>query len=188
MLRAVRTLMVRVGISVLSLAGVFFLVRGEIAEGFARLAGVDVWFVGLAFAMNFLSLTIVSIRMSRIFSIQGVHVPFRRSYYLWVISLFFNLFLPSAVGGDIAKAYYIARDSGKKVTAVTGVLLDRFFGLMATISVGFIAFIVGRDHIHDPHIGQVLFWVTAVVLIGVLFLMSRRFSKPAKSILFFMAP
>jgi len=105
-----------------------------------------------------------------------------------MISLFFNLFLPSAVGGDIAKAYYIYKDSGKKMASVTSVLFDRFFGLMATISIGFSTFLLAHQHIDNPKIGQLLFCVTGVVLVIVLFVMSHRFSKPARSLLLGIFP
>src|SRR3989338_8475199 len=68
------------------------------------------------------------------------------------------------------------------------VLVDRFFGLMATISIGFVAFLLGREHIDDPRVGQILFWMSGFVLAVGLFFVSRRFSKPVKSFLLKLAP
>jgi len=120
--------------------------------------------------------------------IQKIKLSFLRLYYLWSISLFFNLFLPSAVGGDIAKAYYIAKDSGQKFASVSSVLIDRLFGLLATVSIGFLAYLLARDHIEDPKIGQMIFWAAGIVVTGLMFLLSRRFSKPAKAFLLKFSP
>lgn len=188
MLKKLKTFFIRVLISILSLVFVFYSVRGELKEGLSRLTNIEALPLLIAIAINFLSLAVVTFRIERILSIQKIHLSFKRLYYLWNISLFFNLFLPSAVGGDIAKAYYIAKDSGRKMASITSVLLDRFFGLMATISIGFFTFMWARKHIDDPRIGQLLFWVTGIVLIGVLFLMSHRFSKPLRSFLLKFSP
>lgn len=188
MLKKLKSLFLRVAVSIFSLAFAFYMVRGELTEGLSHLTNLHTLPLFVALVINFLSLAVVTLRIGTILAIQKVHLTFSRLYYLWTISLFFNLFLPSAVGGDIAKAYYIYKDSGKKMASVTSVLLDRFFGLTATISIGFLAFLLGREHIDDPKIGHVLFWATGIVLVGVLFVMSRRFSKPAKSLLKTLTP
>lgn len=188
MLKKFNSFFFRIVISVLSLAFVYYSVRGEIVEGFSHLKNVLIFPLLVALIINFLSLAVVTIRINKILSIQKIYLSFSRLYYLWIVSLFFNLFLPSAVGGDIAKAYYIYKDSGKKMASVTSVLIDRFFGLMATISVGFFAFFLGREHIDDPRIGQVLFWMSGFALVGSLFFVSRRFSKPVKSFFLKLVP
>ncbi len=182
MSKKLKTLILRVSISILSLAFVFYSVRGEFKEGLSHLTNIEIIPLLIALAINFLSLAVVTFRINIILSIQKIHLSFKRLYYLWVISLFFNLFSPSAIGGDIAKAYYIYKDSGKKMATITSVLIDRFFGLMATISIGFFTFFIGHERIDDPRVGQLLFCVTGAVLIVTLFMMSHRFSKPARAL------
>jgi glycosyltransferase 2 family protein len=120
--------------------------------------------------------------------VQGIIIGFFRTYYLWLISLFFNLFLPSAVGGDIAKAYYIYKDTHKKLAAVSSVLVDRFMGLMATISIGTGAFLLARDQINNPKIGSFLLLFVVITIVGTLFFMSKRFARPAKQLFVKMFP
>lgn len=64
---------------------------------------------------------------------QAVDVPL--SYYnsirLGLLGYFFSTFLPSSVGGDIVKAYAIARDNERRTRAVTTVGIDRVIGLWA---------------------------------------------------------
>ncbi|MBI4358047.1 MAG: flippase-like domain-containing protein [Candidatus Omnitrophica bacterium] len=178
----------RIAISVFSLALVFYTVRGEVREGLSRLTHLESGPLFLAMAVNFLSLVVVTYRLDLVLAIQKIKLSFKRLYYLWMISLFFNLFLPSAVGGDIAKTYYIYKDSGKKIASVTSVIIDRFFGLMATVSIGFIAFLIGHHYVLDPRIGQSLFWISGFVFLGVMFVVSRRFSTSARNILFKFSP
>ena len=188
MLKKLKTFLLRFVVSVCSLALAVYMVRGEITQGFSHLTHLDMGPLAIALVLNFLSIGIVALRLSVILAIQRIHLPFWRNYYLWIISLFFNLFLPSAVGGDIVKAYYIYRDSGKKMASITSVLMDRFFGLMGTISLGFLAFLFAKEHIDDPRIGGLLFWLAGIVMVGVLLVMSRRFAKPAKALILALSP
>ena len=188
MLRQLRNLFLRFVVSTLSLVLLFYTVRGELVEGLRHLTNVRFFPLLVALVINFVSLGVVTFRLGTILSVQKIHLSFSRLYYLWTISLFFNLFLPSAVGGDIAKAYYIYKDSDKKMGSVTSVLIDRFFGMMATISIGYFAYLFAHDQINDPKIGQILFWAVTVALIGVFFIMSQRFSKSAKLLLLKFSP
>lgn len=54
---------------------------------------------------------------------------------IYFIGMFFNLFLPTSVGGDAVKAVYIARGSGRKLAAIASVLLDRASGLLALLMI-----------------------------------------------------
>lgn len=181
-------LLSRIAISILSLGVVFYITRDRISEALTHLSAISWPPLFIALGLNFVSLVPVTLRLSRILAIQKVVIPFRRQYYLWMISLFFNLFLPSAVGGDIAKAYYLYKDSGKKMASVTSVLLDRFFGLTATVSIGFVAFLAIQKQIDDPKIGAILYWLAGFIFIAGLFVVSRRFSKPAKLFVLRFAP
>lgn len=188
MVKKIRNIILRVGVSVISLGFMFYTVRGEFVEALTHFHRLNWFFLASAVAVYFISLLIVTHRINIILVIQKIHLRFSRLYYLWVISSFFNLFLPSAVGGDIAKAYYIAKDSGKKIASVTSVLIDRFFGLMAVISIGFSAYLVGRNQVLDLKMGKILVWTVIIVFIFFLLVVSRRFSKPFKSLLLKFSP
>lgn len=55
---------------------------------------------------------------------------------LTFVGLFFNNFLPTGAGGDIAKAIFLARGEKKKLMMGGSVLVDRFLGAMTVISMG----------------------------------------------------
>ena len=58
------------------------------------------------------------------------------------IGTFFNLALPTSVGGDVARAWYLGRGSGKGSQAVLSVLADRLNGLYVLIGMAFLAALV----------------------------------------------
>ena len=53
-------------------------------------------------------------------------------YYL--IGMFFNLVLPTSVGGDVVRVWYLDGNSGRKLAAFASVLLDRLNGLFVLIA------------------------------------------------------
>ncbi len=187
-MKRLKSVFFRIAISVLSLALLTFAVRDKFFEALKLLTSIDFGLLAATLVLNFISIIPVTFRTHRVLLIQGISIARKRIYYLWTISLFFNLFLPSAVGGDIVKAYYVYKDSGKKMASVTSVLFDRFFGLLATISIGFFAYLLARNQIDTPQIGELLFWLVIFVFIASLILMSRRFSKPARGFLTRLTP
>ena len=186
--KSISVLLLRIAVSLLSLGLVFYSARGRFTEAMGYITKINFWLLGIALALNFVSIFPISFRLCRILAIQNVSIPFFRCYYLWTVSLFFNLFLPSAVGGDVARAYYIYKDSGKKMAAASSVLLDRFFGLIAAVSIGFTAFTVARNQISDPRIGRFLSIFVGVVFVAVCFVMSRRVGKFVRKFLLTFSP
>lgn len=58
---------------------------------------------------------------------------------LYFVGMFFNLFLPTSVGGDAVRAVYLANGTGKRMAAVFCVLLDRASGLIVLVGLACIA-------------------------------------------------
>src|SRR3989339_394429 len=54
-------------------------------------------------------------------------------YYF--VGLFFNLFLPTTVGGDISKAYYLSKHDlqSRKAPAIYSVLAERYSGVVIIV-------------------------------------------------------
>jgi uncharacterized protein (TIRG00374 family) len=68
--------------------------------------------------------------------VRALDLPFtlRNAFRLGLVGYFYNTFLPGAVGGDVLKAYFIAKEQpGRKAAAVATVLIDRALGLFGLI-------------------------------------------------------
>jgi uncharacterized membrane protein YbhN (UPF0104 family) len=55
--------------------------------------------------------------------------PFGDYLRFYFIGMFFNLFLPTSVGGDVVRAFYLDGKSGHRLTAFLSVMADRLSGL-----------------------------------------------------------
>lgn len=61
-------------------------------------------------------------------------------YYF--IGMFFNLFLPTSVGGDVVRGIYLDGKSGRKLAAFASVFLDRLNGLLVLVAIACVAVVV----------------------------------------------
>ncbi len=162
--------------------------RGNVLHALKHFRHFNLWPFILAVVINFVSLLIVSFRLRKILAVHEIKLSIGRIYYLWMISLFFNLFLPSAVGGDVAKAYYIYKDSNRKLESVSSVLMDRFLGLMGTVVLALGAFLFARASIHEPHVGFFLALISSILIGGIAFVTNKPFSTFIRSFLLQLTP
>jgi uncharacterized protein (TIRG00374 family) len=100
-----------------------------------RLADHWGWAVAAA-AVMMLQSPLGGIRWKLLLGVQDIHITLAESVRLTWIGWFFNNWLPGATGGDIIKAWYIARQTRHKPEAVTVVFLDRLIGLIAMCMMG----------------------------------------------------
>jgi uncharacterized protein (TIRG00374 family) len=69
----------------------------------------------------------------------GFGVPLRRYVGLYFVGMFFNLVLPTSIGGDAVRAISLNAGSGRRMTAFLSVLLDRLSGLLVLLALACVA-------------------------------------------------
>ena len=82
---------------------------------------------------------------------QDVTLPATRVMSIFFIGLFFNSFMLGACGGDMARIYYILRDTtARRTETATSVLIDRGIGVFIQIWLGcallFLVWPLGKVH------------------------------------------
>lgn len=82
------------------------------------------------------------IRWQIVLKVHGLDMPLIRTTQISFIAHFFNSFLLGSVGGDVLKAYYVARETRhKKTEAVVTVLVDRLIGMFSLLVVAVVMLI-----------------------------------------------
>jgi uncharacterized protein (TIRG00374 family) len=89
--------------------------------------------------VNLLSIVCAAWRWQQLLAGMGVSFPLLQLLRLVLAGAFFNMFLPSSVGGDLMKMALIAPDLERREAAISSVLMDRVVGLAVTIAVGMAA-------------------------------------------------
>lgn len=88
-------------------------------------------------AVGVLCAVVLGIQYARWYAlVRALDLPFTpaAAARLGLVGTFYNVFLPGSVGGDLVKAYYIARGQpGRRAAAVATVLIDRVVGLFGLL-------------------------------------------------------
>jgi uncharacterized membrane protein YbhN (UPF0104 family) len=108
----------------------------------------------------------------------GLRVSLARCVALYFVGMFFNLFLPTSMGGDVVRAWLLAGSRERLAAAALSVFSERFAGLLALMLLACAASAGQRATL--PAWALLAIWGTA--LCGVLFLLvlpplSRRFPR-----------
>ncbi len=83
-------------------------------------------------------LLIITLRWRILLTDRGFHISYKDTFKYVLIGHLFNNVMPSTLGGDFVKAYYVHRDArGSKKTAVFTIFMDRVIGSLATLMVIF---------------------------------------------------
>jgi uncharacterized membrane protein YbhN (UPF0104 family) len=103
----------------------------EVVSAFAGLR-LELW---LASICTLLATQLVSAwrwqALARPFGFERTVGQLARYYF---IGMYFNLMLPTSVGGDVVRAWYLDGGSGRRAAAFVTVVLDRLSGLVVLLS------------------------------------------------------
>ncbi len=99
----------------------------------AVMSQVRLEFCLLALALYCATQIVSSCRWRLLARSLGFQEPLRRFVALFYVGMFFNLFLPTSVGGDVVKAWQLGGRPGRRWLAALTVLSDRLSGLMALL-------------------------------------------------------
>ena len=120
---------VKVGVSGLALYLIF---RGtDPGRISGLLAGSRKPFWAAAFGLMVLSQVISTFRWQILLRLLDFNLPWPRVFRIYFAGMFFSLFLPTVVGGDGIKTYFIASDWKRVPAALYTLLADRTIGLAA---------------------------------------------------------
>jgi hypothetical protein len=150
------------------------------------LANANYGLLLVALALYFLAVTINVVKWQVVVRAQDIAAPLPSLLIYSYVGLFFGNLLPSNVGGDVIRAYGLARLSGRSEAAAISVLVDRLMGLVAWFGAAVVmaalatATLSRGSELEQIEIATVV--VAALFLIAAALMFSRRVSQRVKAI------
>ncbi len=116
---------------------------------------------------------------------ERIPTDLARLINLYLVGIAFSHFLPSSMGGDVAKAYYVGRDSGNMVGSTSAVLMSRLIGFLGMLLIAIPTLLLWRNQFKPEIIVSFLLLslLLALAIAGVILLsillprISNRFMK-----------
>jgi uncharacterized protein (TIRG00374 family) len=110
-------------------------------EDLARIAdvllGINFWIFTASLALWVLSQVVFVARWFLLMRAQSIYIGFWTAFNLNLLGIFYNNCLPTSIGGDLVRAWYVTNHTDKKLEAALSVLVDRFIGLAGTVIMAF---------------------------------------------------
>ncbi len=102
----------------------------EVAKVFSN---ISVWVLGVVVAAFLVSQVILAFRWWLFMRSSNIQIPLWSATKLTFLGLYFNNFLPGSIGGDLVRAWYVAKHTDRRMAAVISVFVDRLLALLGTI-------------------------------------------------------
>ena len=101
--------------------------------------------VFLFFCILFVNTLISAWKWKLFLEADAVHIPLRHLFVSYLIGTFFNLFLPSTIGGDTYRVFSVKQYSAKFSKSFASVFADRLTGFFALAVFGLVFSIIGYE-------------------------------------------
>ncbi|MFH1594196.1 MAG: lysylphosphatidylglycerol synthase transmembrane domain-containing protein [Candidatus Omnitrophota bacterium] len=158
---------------------IFFLawnMRGHFGQIARTLSRVNISLFILAIALFILNVYAISCRLNLVIIGEGLRIPYGRIVQLTFIGYFFNNFMPTAVGGDIVKTYYVFKQTKQASKSVIAVFIDRFIGMSSFIFIGTCALLLTWQSA-DILVKKIVLVFAVLGTIGILVILNGAFAK-----------
>lgn len=109
---------------------------------FLLLKDVRIIFVILSILILFVLNLSSSIKWYMLLRSRGIVIELWRVYAFYNIGRFFNLILPTSLGGDVVRIFQLGKFTGKNHTAAASVIVERFTGMLTLMVVAAIAVVL----------------------------------------------
>jgi len=155
----------------------YLLYIADVAKLMEILKSLNIWGFILAIMVCLLSLLIMAVRWRVLNHSHGIQTGTSQLYVFYLIGLFFNNFLPTSIGGDLARVYYLSKSSQNRSASIGTVFLERIIGLLATLTLAFISLYWLIQYFQSNRIIYVTMVIIGIIAIFLASIMSRRLYK-----------
>ncbi len=126
---------------------------------------------------------ISTVRWQRLLLAEGIRLPLWRLALGYFEGAFFNLFLPTLIGGDIVRGYAIYKITQGHDASIASILVDRLSGFAALVAIALVALSLAYGEIRDPQVAAMILGVAAAFVVMIAVLLNKRVKERASGLL-----
>ena len=142
---------------------VFLCLKVNWNEIHEMLANINIFYFWMSIAIAFVMLFTSCFKWQLMLNMQGVHLGFFYLLKNYYIGYFFSVLLPSNIGGDVVRSYYVGKRINEQYVSAVAVFLERFTGIIFLLLLGVISPFL------TPHV--LGYWRVIIPMIGSLMLL-----------------
>jgi glycosyltransferase 2 family protein len=161
-------LLLRISVSILLLFLLFKINRIDGQVLISNIKSTDKRLLGVGFLCFFSAYLLGFLRWQMLLKAAGINISLKRLICSFSGGVFFSIFLPSTIGGDLVRAVDLAGHTQKAKEVIATVFLDRLSGYVGLVFVLALAFLLGSGLVFDRVVFSsvmVIITILAIVLL-----------------------
>lgn len=111
---------------------------------------------------------------------EKINLSIWRLILLYFEGMFFNLMLPTLIGGDVVRGYKVFHLTRRHEASLASILVERLSGYVALVLIACVALIFAYQYLHDP----VVVWLTAASAAGIVGIIAGLLSERLQALFF----
>ena len=171
--KKIASILLRIGVSIALLIFLFRMVDKK--SLFEIIKHSDKPLLLIAFFTLFFSYALCLFRWDMLLKAAQIRLSFKRVIISSAGGMFFSLFLPSTIGGDLVRSIDLAVHTKRTHEVVATVLLDRLSGYIGMVIVALLAVLFGWGFIRDNPTALFSVAIITAILAAVLLILFNRF-------------
>jgi uncharacterized protein (TIRG00374 family) len=132
---ALTTLKIAVSLGILAV----IFSKVDLAKLWEEMRGAKLSYVLASIVVYFIVQALSTYRWYLLLRPLGVRTPYKRLFSFYLLGMYFNFFLPTAIGGDAVRVYYLNKEAQTLSRATASVFLDRDMGMAALLLIATLA-------------------------------------------------
>ncbi|MCK9602946.1 MAG: flippase-like domain-containing protein [Candidatus Omnitrophica bacterium] len=169
--KKILSILFRVGISIVLL---LFLFRQIDKKSLLEIIkNADKGYLFLAFIVFFFNYVFCLLRWQMLLKAIKIHIPISRIIISFAGGVFFSLFLPSTIGGDLMRSMDLAAHTKRPREVVATVFLDRLSGYIGLVVLALLSLFFGWRLLEDRIILISVSLITVLLIIILLVLFNK---------------
>ena len=110
-----------------------------------NLEKANLLFLATASLLNLAERFELTFKWNLLIKARNIFISFGRLFIINAIGSFLGLFLPSSLGTDVVKGYYLVKNNSEKSVSVSSVFVDRVLGMFSLLTFGVVSVFYAGD-------------------------------------------
>ena len=134
------------------------------------LKNVDITMIVYALILLIIQVFIATTRWQSVLKCQKIMLDYKNTLQIMWSGLFFNQAMPSSVGGDVIRGYYLKKQGMTLGRATLGVLMDRLFGMIGLVLLVLASLPLLFELVDDPIARTGVLFIAVGISLALLFI------------------
>lgn len=137
----------------------------------------------LAIFLNVVERFELTYKWNLLIKVRGIVVKFARLFWINSIGSFLGLFLPSSLGTDVVRGYYLVKNNSERSVSISSVFVDRVLGLISLLLLGLVSLLFAGNLVSKFNLNLYLVVLTIITLVLV-YIFQRNETKRILELLY----